>query len=409
MLKYSLRYFAITALIASSLNAGGLYLYELSTTETSMAGAGWAARAQDPTTAVTNPGGMTRLEGTQIQLTAQPLAIDTSFSSNNGGGSDLNSVLPGGSLFITHQLDEQWTVGFSMAGLFGLGLDYDSDWEGRYYIDEITLQSVGFQPTIAYKINDQLSIGAGLAIIYTVFEQKMSVNNLGQEDGKLKLDDTAHSTQVNLGLLYEPSDRTRFGIQYLSESDLELETHPKVKGTGLTSAALRQIRDVDLDMTMPQFVMLSGFHQINDKWAIMGNIGWQEWSEFGKVDIDVSTAESNKSITADRDYKDTWNFALGAQYQLNEKWRLNTGIAYDTEMVDEDDVTPDLPSGDSWRYGIGTTYDYSETVQISMGYEIVWYGDIDLDVEGGALRDDLSGTYEDFAIHFFGFSVNWLL
>ncbi len=407
--RTSLHLFALATLATTSLNAGGLYLYELSTTETSMAGAGWAARAQDPTTVVTNPAGMSRLESTQIQFTAQPLAIDSSFSSDQGGGSDLDSVLPGGSLFVTHELNEEWSVGFSMAGFFGLGLDYESGWEGRYYLDEITLQSVGFQPTVAYKINDQLSVGAGLVVIYTVFEQKMSVNNPGPaDDGKLKLDDTATSIQVNLGILYELNEDTRLGVQYLSESDLDLETHPKVKGDGVVSGALRNIQKVDLGMTLPQSLIFSAFHQLNDKWAVMGNVGWQEWSEFGKVDIDTANAGSSTSLTADRSYKDTWNFALGLQYQINEDWRLNTGMAYDTEMVEEKDVTPDLPTGDSWRYGIGATYDYSETVQISAGYELVWYGDIDMSIDRG-LAGEVSGTFEDHAIHFFGVSVNWML
>lgn len=403
-----LYYLVLAILSTAALNAGGLYLYELSTTETSMAGAGWAARAQDPTTTITNPAGMTRLDGTQIQLTAQPLALDSSFSSDQGGNSNLDSVLPGGSVFATHRLNEQWTAGISIAGFFGLGLDYDSEWDGRYYVDEITLQSVGLQPTLAYRINDQFSIGMGITWIYTVFEQKLSINNPVQDDGMAEFDDNTHSMQFNLGILYEPDPRTRLGLQYLSESEFELKTRPKVQGNGLTSIALRNIGKVDLDMTMPQSLMLSAFHQLSDKWAVMGNIGWQEWSEFGKVDIDASSASVSTSITADRNYKDTWNFALGVQYQFNQAWRLNTGLAYDTEMVDEDDVTPDLPTGDSWRYGIGASYAYSETVHISAGYEIVWYGNVDMEVERG-LAGKVSGRYKDHAIHFFGFSVNWLL
>ena len=92
--KSYLYYMTSVLCSTASLSAGGLYLYELSTTETSMAGAGWAARAQDPATIVTNPAGMSRLDGTQIQFTAQPLAIDSSFSSDQGGGSDLNSYCP---------------------------------------------------------------------------------------------------------------------------------------------------------------------------------------------------------------------------------------------------------------------------------------------------------------------------
>lgn len=77
-------------------------------------------------------------------------------------------------------------------------------------------------------------------------------------------------------------------------------------------------------------------------------------------------------------------------------------------MVDEDDVTPDLPTGDSWRYGIGATYQYSESVQISAGYELLWYGDIDMEVDRGP-ANEVSGTYQDHAIHFLSISFNWIL
>ena len=124
--------------------------------------------------------------------------------------------------------------------------------------------------------------------------------------------------QVNLGILYEPDARTRVGLQYLSEPEFDLKTRPKVEGNGLESNALRTVGKIDLGMTMPQSIILSAFHEVSNRWAVMGNIGWQEWSEFGKVDIDASAVNSSTSITADRSYKETWNVALGLQYQINE-------------------------------------------------------------------------------------------
>jgi len=62
---------------------------------------------------------------------------------------------------------------------------------------------------------------------------------------------------------------------------------------------------VDIDMTVPQAVMLSGYHQVNERWAIMGNIGWQDWSAFGKQEIGLDSTNSN-SFTKDLDYDDAW-------------------------------------------------------------------------------------------------------
>jgi long-subunit fatty acid transport protein len=71
---------------------------------------------------------------------------------------------------------------------------------------------------------------------------------------------------------------------------------------------------VDIDMTIPQALMLSGYHQLTDSWAIMGNIGWQDWSEFGKQELTLRSTTSTK-FTQDLDYDDTWHFALVTQYR----------------------------------------------------------------------------------------------
>lgn len=62
----------------------------------------------------------------------------------------------------------------------------------------------------------------------------------------------------------------------------------------------------------------------------MGNVGWQEWSRFGKADVSVSSTNVNQDVTANADFKDTWHAALGAQYRVSEPWLLSCGGAYDS-------------------------------------------------------------------------------
>lgn len=398
-----------TLLSASPLFGGGLYLVEVSTTETSLAGAGWAARAQDPTTLVTNPAGMTELEGSQFQSMLQPLYLGTEFddddsSFGNGRSSDADGWTPTGSAFFTHQINEQWTAGIGLVGYFGLALEYDDDWAGRYFVQEVVLQTVGVQPTVAYKINDQWSVGLGVAVLYGKYELTAATNTPGPtEDGELKFEDEEFAYQANIGMLYKLNERTRFGLQYFSESDQDFKDTPSFKNIS------PPINEVTINMTLPQSVIVSGFHQATDRFAIMGNIGWQEWSKFGEIGVRTTAGGSS---TFNREYEDTWNVAAGMQYQLNEKWRLSTGLAYDTEMVEEENMTPDLPTGDSIRWGIGTNYQYSEAIELQFGYEIVYYGDLDINAgeepSGGAFEQGrVSGTYPDNAIHFFSVGMNW--
>jgi len=292
-------------------------------------------------------------------------------------------------------------------------LEYENDWVGRYYVREVTLQALGVQPALAYQVTDWLSVGAGVVALYGVLEEKVAVNNIGpnQPDGKLKIEDSDWTYQVNLGILVEPRKGTRFGLTYLSEGDLEFKDKPTFSnlGPGL-DVILRNNGLLDgkikIDFTMPQQVMLSAYHEFNDRWALMGNLGWQDWSEFGKLGVTVAS-EDTSSLTIDRNYNDTWHVAVGAQYRVADPWRLTAGIAYDSSMVDDKDRTPDLPVGESWRFGLGAGYDWSKKLALGVGYTFFWSGDLDMDVNRGLLAGRVSGTYENTSMSFINFYLNW--
>jgi long-chain fatty acid transport protein len=152
--------------------------------------------------------------------------------------------------------------------------------------------------------------------------------------------------------------------------------------------------------------MLSAFHELTERWAIMGNLGWQQWSEFGKVGVAV-TSENTSSLTFDRNYNDTWHVAVGAHYRVANPWLLTAGVAYDSSMVDDDDRTPDLPLGEALRFGLGARYDWSENLGFGFGYTFLWSGDLDMDVNRGPLAGRVSGTYENVSMNFFNFYLNW--
>jgi long-chain fatty acid transport protein len=159
-------------------------------------------------------------------------------------------------------------------------------------------------------------------------------------------------------------------------------------------------------MTMPQAVMFSAYHDLTKRLAIMGNLGWQDWSQFGKVDVEIDAADTT-SITADRNYKDTWHAAFGVQYRMSDPWLLSAGIAHDSSMVDDEDRTADLPTGEAWRFGLGARYDWSQQLAIGLAYELLWMGNLDMQLSRGPLAGTVSGQYDDAAIHFISFNVNW--
>ncbi len=152
--------------------------------------------------------------------------------------------------------------------------------------------------------------------------------------------------------------------------------------------------------------MFSAYHDLNDRWAILGNLGWSDWSRFGKVGVRIDS-ESSTSLTVDAEYKDTWHAAVGAQYKASDLWLVSFGMAYDSGMMDDEDRPPDLAAGEAWRFGAGASYAWSEKFQLGFGYTLAWSGDLPMDQEGGVLSGRLAGEYEDVAMHFFAVNFRW--
>ncbi len=420
MSKQWLKVTMFTALLMGATTAwgGGIFLYEIASPEVGLAAAGWSARAQDPSTLFTNPAGMSRIEQPTLQGGLEGLYLDFKFKADgdtttSGSDGDASGWLPSGSLFYVHPINEKFSAGIGMVGYFGLSADYGDKWVGRYYLTDITMQGLSFMPSVSYRINERFSLGAGLNAMYAVLEQTAAVNNLdllSLPDGEMSIEDATWGFGANLGILYEMNSDTRFGLTYLSAVDLEFSDDPKFKKLGpLLDAVLGAAKlSLDLDMTVPQSLMFSGFHQLNPKLAIMGNLGWQDWSEFGKVGVGVtSTIVDPQELTADRNYKDTWHVAVGGQYQINEKWMGTAGLAFDSSMMDDKDRTLDLPAGETWRLGLGGQYEYSKALTLNGGYTLAWMGDLDVDQERGTRAGRVSGSFDSAAIHAFTLNATY--
>lgn len=365
---------------------------------------------------------MTRLERSQMLAAFQGIYINSKFDTavsgfGGGDGGNAGGFLPSASFHYVHSFTPDLKFGITAGSYFGLGLDYDDDWAGRYYTTKAELLTFGLNPGVGYRINNWLSLGAGFSVLYADLEQQAAVNNstvpgqAGMSDGRLEIDDEDVGYGFNLGVLLEPWVDTRFGLTYRSQVDLEFEDVASLNNIGPVLQGLLNLSglagsQVDIDMTIPQALMLSGYHQVNERWAIMGNIGWQDWSEFGKQDLTLRSTTATK-FTQDIEWDDTWHFALGSQYRFADPWLWSFGVAYDTSPTDEDTRTPDLPLDRQIRIGTGIQYDWNEDVTIGTAYEYVDAGDAKIDQDGGPLQGPLQGKYDTNAIHFFSVNLIW--
>jgi long-chain fatty acid transport protein len=398
--------------------AGGISLYEIGTPDVGLASAGYAARAQDASTLYKNSAGMSQLQESQLQAGLQFLYGDVQFSpdaktspglGNNGGGNAIGA-LPGASLFCVQELGEKWRIGLGIFNSFGLAAKYDDNWVGRYYVQNSALLGVSLMPSVSYQVTDWLSIGAAVNVMYGYLNTEVAVNNpeplVG--DGQLKLNDRTWGIGGNVGVLIEPARGTRIGVTYTSPVKLNFADTPSFSNLGpILGAALNNPAEINLGLTDPQSVMLGVYHEVTDRLALMGDVGWQNWNAFGKVDVGVDPANP-QNLTANLNYQDTWHAAFGAEYKFSNKWVGTAGVAFDSSAVDNANRTVTLPMGQAWRFGVGALWQASRSVNLNAAYEFLWSGDMPVD-QGAtpSLRGRVSGGYDDAWFSFFTLNLTW--
>lgn len=405
---------ACCATIPQSAQAGGIQLYEIVTPDVGLASAGYAARADDASTLFKNPAGMSRLEGTQFQGGLQALYGSVSFTPDGNTSRRLGSDdgdnamgwLPAGSSFVVLPLGEKWRAGFGALSYFGLAEKYNDSWVGRYFVEESALLGISFTPSVSYEMTDWLAVGAGLNAMYGYLDTEVAVNNLVGTDGKLSLLDRTWGFGGYAGVLAKAGEKTRLGLTYLSALDLDFSDTPAFTGLGPgLSGILTNPSELDLGITVPQSVMLSGCHQLTEKWTLLANVGWQDWSEFGYVQAGV---EATGATTLNLQFDDSYHGALGAQFRASAQWLLSAGVAYDSSAVADENRTVTLPMGEAWRFGLGAQYQVSRAINLGAAYTFIWAGDMSVDQgDDVSLRGRVSGSYDDAWFSVASLNLNW--
>ncbi|HEY6418111.1 MAG TPA: outer membrane protein transport protein [Candidatus Binataceae bacterium] len=401
--------------------AGGFFLSEIGTPDLGLASAGYASRAQDASTVFTNPAGMTRLDQSQLLVGVQPIYGHEVFSPNgqttttgpDGGNAIL--PLPGASVFYVYNLTKNLKLGIGNCTYFGGALEYNKNWVGRYYLQGATILGSSILPSIAYRVNDWLSVGGGFNIMVGYLDERVAINTLlvRNSDGQMTVKDWTAGIGGDIGVLVEPDSHTRFGVQYLTPVSLDFGGVPHFSGLGPGLVHLFKKHGIfgaslDLNMTVPQSLLFSAFHEFSDRLAIMGDAGWQNWSQFGNLGIGINSVNP-KSATVNLKYQDTFHLAIGAQYKLSPPLTLSSGFAFDNSMVSGPSRTVSAPVGNQYRFGLGAQYALSEALIAGFGYEFQWQGDLGMFQSHNRVQGTVAGRFSDVNINFFNINLVWKL
>jgi long-chain fatty acid transport protein len=373
--------------------------------------------AADASTAAANPAGMTLLDRSQLLGASGALLPSTNFdvapetTTSGGGGGNSGVFFPIGSFFYVDKLSERLRFGLAIDSNFGLSGDYGKTWVGRYYVTSESIITGTVNPSIAYEVNNWLSVGAGVSFSVARLTFQSKINNVLPRvpDGGLALESWDEAFGGNVGILLRPIAKLRIGLTYQSPVDYKFGFRPHLTGLGPVLTRLRERiggAKINIPMEQPQQVMLSAVYEVLPNFSLMGNVGWQNWSAFGEFPIGISTAKQ-RTVTANLHFSDTCQIAIGQQFRIGEKWLWSAGFAYDSAPVSKTNRVPVLPLDRQLRYGTGIQYEINRDVTAGAAWEFMDAGPGPFSASRGPLAGTLQGHYSTNYLNFVALNVIW--
>ncbi|HTY04221.1 MAG TPA: outer membrane protein transport protein [Rhodocyclaceae bacterium] len=422
---------ALIGLWAGTAGASGFQLLEQNASGIGNAFAGSAAVAENASTVFFNPAGMTQLEGRNVSFGAA--AINTSYKFSNrssnvatglttagdGGDGGGLGVVPNG--YFSMAVTKDLYFGLGIGAPFGLKTEYDNPWMGAAQSLKFDVQTLNVNPSVAYRVNDTVSLGFGLdwqkldATYKRLATTGLMPTGLPAPypayiDGstvisRLKINDDAWGW--NIGALFNVSPTTKVGVSYRSRvkynatGDVTLSSNGSAAGA--TALAILNgggyASNVKADIELPDTFIASATQKLDDKWEMLGDISWTGWSSIPKIDVIRTSGLQNTRTaqTLNTDFRDTWRFALGANYSLREDVKLKFGIAYDqTPVKGADTRLVSLPDNNRTWFSFGAQWLPTKGSVVDVGAAYLYIKDPsihnDQTTSGRGLID---GTYKD--------------
>lgn len=445
-MKFTPRLTALAAVIAlstssASVFAAGFQLNEHSANGLGRAFAGEAATVENAAVLSRNPAAMSRFDKTSVSaqisyinpeidlsgtttkkvsdlytaynMQAAP-AAEGAFSTTLGrvqeseysaAASDVAPEAFVPSFYLISPINDKVHAGLAVFSNFGLSTDYPSDFNALEYGDKTELTTVNINPNISYQLNEQLSLGFGINLVYGDATLSTKTPNYFNEDAQTISAYNALAVQSgglltalpavpgganianvagdgfawgwNIGALWTPIQGTDIAVAYRSAIDIELE--------GEMSSDLQPgfPRKGSLELNLPALAELSLNQKINDKLSLQASINYAGWSSFEKLEIEFDSGGSLE--LKEENFENVWRGSLGATYLLESNLTLRAGLAFDESPVKDEYRTISIPDTDRKWLTFGGSYKVDAGSSVDFGFAY--------------LTGSKVGVNEEFSVH----------
>ena len=338
------------------------------------------AHSNDPSTIFYNPALINKLEGTQFQIGTTAIFSSREYESLPGGNStSKDSVFFPSTFYATHKFNDKLSAGLGIFNPFGLGTEWDENWDGRYIATESKLKTFNINPVVSYQVLPSLSIAAGVDVILldATLKKKLpsaALAPLGFPAGfdiEQKFEGDGTGVGFNVAAAYDLCKHLTLGASYRSEVKVDISgdatfTNATLTGLGVPVSALNS--GGKTEVKLPQQVTAAIAYKGIDALTLEVGLRWEDWSAFDQLAI---TLDNGQTSVTPRNWKDSWGLNLGGRYQYDQTVALLAGYVFGNSAVPDSTFDPSIPDAKTHVFCVGTDLDFRPyTLAFSYGYQL---------------------------------------
>lgn len=319
------------------------------------------AHTDEPSAIFFNPALLNKLPGTQIEVGTTLLFPSRDFKSSANGAtaSTEDSLYYPSTFYVSHAFNDKISAGLGIFNPFGLGTEWNGNWEGRYLATKSTIETYNFNPVVSYRLTPALSFAAGLDVIYldASLEQIHFPSNANQ---KFKGDGTGFG--YNLGLAYDAGHGISAGVSYRSEVEIDIDGDFSLAVPGVPSMSAKT------SITLPRQLLAGLAYQATERLTLESGFRWEDWRSYKELKLEV---EGQPTTTIPKNWHDTFAVNVGGKYRLNDTFTLLGGYLYGWNPVPDDTFEPAVPDSNTHLFCVGTDMKFNQfKLAVSYAYQL---------------------------------------
>lgn len=314
-------------------------------------GNAFVATANNPSAIHYNPAGITQLAGHQVSLGANFVTVNDTFTSAATGieydnESELHA-LP--QLYYTFTPREMpLSFGLGVYAPFGLGMEWPDEVQFRQLSIEGDLKYLTANPVVAWKINEQLSLGAGLMVNYGDAQLTRGLLPPGAPVSGTQLEFDGDDTGVgfNVGLRWQLNERHAFGVAYRAENKLNFE------GDATANYPVTATRGASAEFQFPQIITAGYSFRPTPRWNLEVNVDWTDWDSLNTVTFNFDDGSSLADVY---NWESSFMIMAGASYAFDGNWTVSGGYTFSENSVPDEWFKPGIPDSDRHIFNLGVS------------------------------------------------------